>query len=74
MPKSDIQAIFILFAGEVCLLELEHRNDDTGWRSIAKRVWLPPPGPLPAESSPSVHGSGKFQSNLTLPTIYRLFT
>lgn len=44
-----------------CLLELTHRSNTEGqdhWLPIAKKVYWPPPGPVRAESSPSVH-SGK---------------
>ena len=47
-----------------CLLELTHRSNTEGqdhWIPIAKKVYWPPPGPVKAESSPSVH-SGKINS------------
>lgn len=52
------------FAEGRCLLELTHKSNQEGsenWVPIAKKVYWPPPGPVKAESSPSVQ-SGK---NLT---------
>ena len=44
-----------------CLLELTHRSNTEGnqnWIPTTKKVYWPPPGPVKAESSPSVQ-SGK---------------
>ena len=44
------------------LLELNNRANADGtesWVPVTKKVYWPPPGPVKAESSPSVH-SGKF--------------
>ena len=49
------------FAEGRCLLELTHKSNQEGsenWVPIAKKVYWPPPGPVKAESSPSVQ-SGK---------------
>ena len=50
-----------LFSEGRFLLELTHKQTGEGetWVPIKKKVYWPPPGPVKAESSPSVH-SGKF--------------
>ena len=63
MIIHHLYTIFSLcyFAEGRCLLELTHKSNQEGsenWVPIAKKVYWPPPGPVKAESSPSVQ-SGK---------------
>ena len=82
---------FVYFSEGRCLLELTHRSNTEGqehWVPTTKKVYWPPPGPVKAESSPSVH-SGKettfyllsrtsflvyqFSFPHVFPTVYLLF-
>ena len=65
-----MQKIFI--TGGDILLELNNRANADGtesWVPVTKKVYWPPPGPVKAESSPSVH-SGKF---FILSTLFYIF-
>ena len=60
IPFLIVQKFFI--TGGDILLELNNRANADGtesWVPVTKKVYWPPPGPVKAESSPSVH-SGKF--------------
>jgi len=61
LRNSKFLFYYLCFLEGRCLLELTHKQCGEGgdtWVPITKKVYWPPPGPLPAESSPSVH-SGK---------------
>merc|ERR1711881_298507 len=50
-----------------CLLELTHRSNNEGsesWIPVTKKVYWPPPGPVKAESSPSVHSASEAGSDV----------
>jgi len=61
-PDQFITYFFIFSEGR-CLLELTHKSNQEGsehWVPIAKKVYWPPPGPVKAESSPSVQSGKNF--------------
>ena len=61
IPSIIFQKKFFITGGDI-LLELNNRANADGtesWVPVTKKVYWPPPGPVKAESSPSVH-SGKF--------------
>ena len=60
-PLYNISKKIFITGGDI-LLELNNRANADGtesWVPVTKKVYWPPPGPVKAESSPSVH-SGKF--------------
>ena len=60
-PLNNISKKIFITGGDI-LLELNNRTNSDGsesWVPVTKKVYWPPPGPVKAESSPSVH-SGKF--------------
>ena len=70
LTLSNCAKIFI--TGGDILLELNNRTNSDGsesWVPVTKKVYWPPPGPVKAESSPSVH-SGKF---FILSTLFYFF-
>ena len=70
---SYVHFIFFFAEGR-CLLELTHRSNTEGnqnWIPTTKKVYWPPPGPVKAESSPSVQ-SGKRLTFSTLSNILKM--